>query len=171
MNTHWGKCARHHLLTNWNSSMFAGEPLGHRRLTLKHQHLFMNRWSTLWCVHPVCTHIASDMSWFNLFVWGLDGSTLPLWSTVFKTRSHIVLLYIMFITSEHIITIHTSHPALTFEVGLLYISWYASLAASSFASFFVFPEPDGYSVPLSTNLQHLKTQTSWAEWLTNRMTG
>ena len=133
----------------------------------------------MWCVHPLCTHIASDMSWFNSFVWGLDGSTLPLWSTVFKRRSYIMLLYIVLITSEHTISIHNSHLALTFESGFLHIFSYTSLAASSFASFFVLPEPDGYSVPSSTNLQHLKTQTSttgniwkqtfWAEWLAQQM--
>ena len=133
----------------------------------------------MWCVHPLCTHMASDMSWFNSFVWGLVGSTLLTWSTVFKRRSYIVLLYIVFITSEHTISIHTSHPALTFDGWFLHISSYTSLAASSFASFFVLPEPNGYSVPSSTNLQHLKTDklnlqhlktpTFWAEWLAQQM--
>ena len=123
----------------------------------------------MWCVHPLCTHIPSDMSWFNSFVWGLDGSTRPLWSRVFERRSYIVLLYIVLITSEHTISIPCSQPDLTFDGVFLHISSYASLAASSFASFFVLPEPDGYSVPSSTNLQHLKTQTFWAEWLAKQM--
>lgn len=44
---------------------------------------------------------------------------------------------------------------LTSTVLLQHISWYTSLAASSLASFFVFPVASGYSLSPTKKLQHL----------------